>query len=73
MSDDDVTLTSNVFGKRYGEVLLVRAGKSGPEATVYNTFPSTTARPNYGRDSMHKPSRRRMARSPHCSTDGGIG
>jgi hypothetical protein len=39
MSDDDVRLTSNVFGKRYGEVLLVRAGKSGPEATVYNTFP----------------------------------
>ncbi len=29
----------DVFGKRYGEVLLVRAGDSGPEATVYNTFP----------------------------------
>jgi len=39
MSDDDVTLTGDVFGKRYGEVLLVRAGESGPEATVYNTFP----------------------------------
>ena len=25
--------------KRYGEVLLVRVGDSGPEATVYNTFP----------------------------------
>lgn len=32
----DVT---DVFGKRYGEVLLVRMGASGPEATVYNTFP----------------------------------
>jgi hypothetical protein len=39
MSDDDVTVTDEVFGKRYGEVLLVRAGDSGPEATVYNTFP----------------------------------
>ncbi|MGZ5397659.1 MAG: hypothetical protein ACXWEI_20100 [Mycobacterium sp.] len=29
----------DVFGKRYGEVLLVRAFESGPEATVYNTFP----------------------------------
>ena len=27
------------FGKRYGEVLLVNIGESGPEATVYNTFP----------------------------------
>ena len=30
---------SDVFGKRYGEVLLVRMGASGPEATVYNSFP----------------------------------
>lgn len=30
---------SDVFGLRYGEVLLVRVGPSGPEATVYNTFP----------------------------------
>lgn len=29
----------DVFGKRYGEVLLVRMGESGPEASVYNTFP----------------------------------
>ena len=29
----------DVFGKRYGEVLLVRVGEGGPEATVYNTFP----------------------------------
>lgn len=29
----------DVFGKRYGEVLLVRLGDSGPVATVYNTFP----------------------------------
>lgn len=29
----------DVFGKRYGEVLLIRMGSSGPEATVYNTFP----------------------------------
>ncbi len=27
-----------MFGKRYGEVLLVRPGE-GPEATVYNAFP----------------------------------
>lgn len=39
MPDNDVTLTAGVFGKRYGEVLLVHNGKSGPEATVYNTFP----------------------------------
>jgi hypothetical protein len=39
MSDDDVTMIDNVFGKRYGEVLLVRIAESGPEATVYNTFP----------------------------------
>lgn len=31
--------TGDVFGKRYGEVLLIRMGASGPEATVYNTFP----------------------------------
>lgn len=29
----------DVFGRRYGEVLLVRVGDSGPTATVYNTFP----------------------------------
>lgn len=29
----------DVFGKRYGEVLLIRMGAVGPEATVYNTFP----------------------------------
>ena len=39
MADDGVTLIDDVFGKRYGEVLLVRVAKSGPEATVYNTFP----------------------------------
>ena len=31
--------TDAVFGKRYGEVLLVRIGQDGPEATVYNSFP----------------------------------
>ena len=31
--------TQDFFGKRYGEVLLVTTGESGPEATVYNTFP----------------------------------
>ena len=30
---------NDVFGKRYGEVLLVRIGEAGPEATVYNSFP----------------------------------
>jgi hypothetical protein len=39
MADDDVTMIDGVFGKRYGEVLLVRIAESGPEATVYNTFP----------------------------------
>ena len=29
----------DVFAQRYGEVLLVRMGESGPEATVYNTYP----------------------------------
>ena len=29
----------DVFGKRYGEVLLVRLGEAGPEATVFNSFP----------------------------------
>lgn len=29
----------DVFGKRYGEILLIRVGEHGPEATVYNTFP----------------------------------
>jgi hypothetical protein len=39
MPDDNVTLVGDIFGKRYGEVLLVRNAESGPEATVYNTFP----------------------------------
>jgi hypothetical protein len=39
MADEDVTMIDNVFGKRYGEVLLVQVAESGPEATVYNTFP----------------------------------
>ncbi|HEV7422003.1 MAG TPA: hypothetical protein VGO30_19490 [Mycobacterium sp.] len=40
MSTTEVpTAPSDVFGLRYGEVLLVRVGPSGPEATVYNTFP----------------------------------
>ncbi len=39
MSDDDVSVIDGVFAKRYGEVLLVHSTPSGPEATVYNTFP----------------------------------
>ncbi len=31
--------TDDVFGKRYGEVLLVRIGEDGPQAGVYNSFP----------------------------------
>jgi hypothetical protein len=31
--------SGDVFGMRYGEVLLLRVGASGPEATVYNSFP----------------------------------
>ena len=34
-----VERSGDVFGRRYGEVLLVRVGESGPEATVYNSFP----------------------------------
>lgn len=30
---------NDLSGKRYGEVLLVEVGESGPQATVYNTFP----------------------------------
>jgi len=29
----------DLSGKRYGEVLLVEVGESGPQATVYNSFP----------------------------------
>lgn len=29
----------DVFGRRYGEVLLIRVDPDGPKATVYNTFP----------------------------------
>jgi hypothetical protein len=39
MADDGVNMIDGVFGKRYGEVLLVRTAEQGPEATVYNTFP----------------------------------
>jgi len=31
--------SADVFGVRYGEVLLVQMGESGPEAAVYNSFP----------------------------------
>ena len=31
--------TTDVSGKRYGEMLLVEVGESGPQATVYNSFP----------------------------------
>jgi len=31
--------SGDVFGLRYGEVLLVRMGASGPQAAVYNSFP----------------------------------
>ena len=34
-----VERSGDVFGERYGEVLLVRVGESGPAATVYNSFP----------------------------------
>jgi hypothetical protein len=30
---------TDLSGKRYGEVLLVKVGESGPQATVYNSFP----------------------------------
>ncbi len=31
--------TGDLFGRRYGEVLLVSIAESGPEAVVYNTYP----------------------------------
>ena len=31
--------SGDVFGLRYGEVMLVRITESGPEAVVYNSFP----------------------------------
>ncbi|MCV7349492.1 hypothetical protein H7K15_04975 [Mycobacterium parmense] len=31
--------TSDLSGKRYGEVLLVTRGEAGPQATVFNSFP----------------------------------
>lgn len=31
--------STDIFGQRYGEVLLVQAGPTGPHATVYNSFP----------------------------------
>jgi hypothetical protein len=34
-----MTERDDVFDKRYGEVLLVRAGEGGPEASVYCSFP----------------------------------
>jgi hypothetical protein len=34
-----MTERDDVFDKRYGEVLLVTAGETGPEASVYNSFP----------------------------------
>ncbi|MGF2953165.1 hypothetical protein ACOJVP_12600, partial [Mycobacterium sp. THU-M116] len=30
---------TDLAGKRYGEVLLVQVDESGPQATVYNSFP----------------------------------
>ena len=34
-----MTASGDVFGRRYGEILLVRITESGPQATVYNSFP----------------------------------
>ncbi|MGV0850015.1 hypothetical protein [Mycolicibacterium phlei] len=39
MPGENLTFTDDVFGKRYGEVLLVSTTPAGPVATVYNTFP----------------------------------
>ena len=36
---DEISSIDGLFGKRYGEVLVVLSGDSGPQATVYNTFP----------------------------------
>src|SRR5215475_14118219 len=39
MSGGGIPTVDGVFNKRYGEILLVVATETGPEATVYNTFP----------------------------------
>lgn len=39
MMADDVIMIDCVFGRRYDDLLLVRIGAEGPEATVYDTFP----------------------------------
>ena len=74
MSDDEITLIDDVFGKRYGEVLLVHRGKSGPEATVYNTFPLNDCPDELWQGlETRTPSQRRTTRWPYCSTDRGTG
>lgn len=39
MVEHALSTIDGVFGKRYGEVLLVSVTPSGPEAEVFNTFP----------------------------------
>ena len=74
MADEDATMIDDVFAKRYGEVLLVRACDSGPEATVYNTFPLNDCPPQTcGTSSTRRRSRPTTAPRPRYSTDRGTG
>lgn len=41
-----VNTVSGTFGQRYGEVLLVRQTPTGPEVTVYNSFPLNDCPPD---------------------------
>lgn len=58
----------DVFAKRYGEVLLVRMGQSGPEATVYNTYPLNDCPAELWDKSTPRGSPARTGRWRHCPT-----
>ncbi|PXX08442.1 hypothetical protein C8E89_108106 [Mycolicibacterium moriokaense] len=68
MADCDITMIDDVFANRYGEVLLVRVATSGPEATVYNTFPLNDCPAEQWAGSMRTRSLRKTALQRHYST-----
>jgi hypothetical protein len=59
---------TDLAGKRYGEVLLVQVGESGPQATVYNSFPLNDCPAEPCPRTTPRPSPPRTARSRRCST-----
>jgi hypothetical protein len=62
----DISVIDGVFGKRYGEMLLVTVGASGPQATVYNTFPLNDCPAELWDALNAKALRKRTAPSPPC-------